>query len=190
MPRTVFAKRKTPAQQKRSDAARKRVHSGERAEQIVAKLNDQCAEAGVAWIRKLPTPWKVIRQTRAGLLVAPVKKSGVDYMGHMRDGRAVYMEVKYVEGKYFDPKLIKPWQKDELDRAQASGAVALVVIVWKGSLWERVFVVPWNWVCTVKATETFYLNFWCATAMPDGAITTTGSTYLHEIPLKPSEPAP
>jgi penicillin-binding protein-related factor A (putative recombinase) len=140
------------------------VRSGAGAETTVAALHKECADVGVAWMRKVPTPFRVIRSVRGGVLAVPCEKAGVDYVGHMADGRAVYVEVKLVTGPTFLMSRVKPQQREELTRASSHGALAVLLLICK----ERPYALPWAmWMCaisikmdTLAPSPRVYLSEW------------------------------
>lgn len=178
MSATVYVKRKSPTQCKRSESARQSVRSGGVAEGVIASLNARCAAACVAWLRKIPTPYRVLRSVAGGLLCVPQEKSGADYVGHMSDGRAVYLEVKLVTGETLAPSRVKRWQSAELATAHAHGCLALIALVTPDRL---VYVVPWFAIFTADNVR--------LSAMPQWLVT-GDAPYLERFLLKAADYAP
>ncbi len=122
----------------RSSAAQSaRASTGNRAEDIVGALHEACAAAGVAWVRKLPTPMRALGKGRAVFTA----KSGVDYMGHHADGRAVYVEAKKCDDDRFYLSKIPQHQRDELDLATSHGCIAVLVVIL--GVRRDVYAMPW-----------------------------------------------
>jgi penicillin-binding protein-related factor A (putative recombinase) len=144
--RAYLAKHGKRIQQSGEQRARKR--SGDETEEFVETLHQECLDRGIAFVRKLPTPFRVVRSLGKGkLLCVPEKKSGADYVGHMLDGsgRGVFAEVKRCTDRSFPLSRIEEHQREELDRAHEAGVVALVVIVYGPTLARAdLFPVPWN----------------------------------------------
>lgn len=130
-----------------SSQQRKRKRSGDETEDFVEELHEKCEERGIAFVRKLPTPIRVIRRVGGGKVLGHFEeKSGVDYVGHMLDGsgRGVFAEIKRCTSRSFPLSRIEDHQRAELDRAHDAGAVSVVVIVYGESLERPVlFAVPW-----------------------------------------------
>jgi hypothetical protein len=108
-----------------------RSKAGNRAEDLAELLNAQCAAQGVAWLWRVPTPTRVVGKGKPGapLPMAFVKRATVDYLGVMRDGRGVAVEVKRLEGKRLNLGRIEPHQRACLDLVAAAGGVAVLLVV-------------------------------------------------------------
>ena len=114
---------------RKSSVQSKRVKAGSAAESLVDRANAQLARLGIAYVRKLPTPMKIIGKTPRGLLAVHDAKSGVDYIGNTSQGIAVYAEAKHVSKWSFPLARLETHQLDELRRAQRDGCLAVLVIV-------------------------------------------------------------
>lgn len=131
---------------------RARQASGEDAEDLVARLHEVCAVHGVARVRKRPTPFRVLGAgpRKGTLLVVPAEKAGVDYHGHLRGGRAVYIEAKRVEGERLPLARLEPNQVKELREATADGALGVVLVL--AGRAPKVCPVPWSAVAAHLAS--------------------------------------
>jgi hypothetical protein len=117
---------------------------GEAGEAFVGQHHTRCALEGVAYITKRPTPWRVIgKGPREGtLLVVPEAVAGVDYTGWLLDGtgRVVVAEAKHTtDGRVDLAKQITSSQREELELAVGSAAVAVLLVVHDRTLYAP----PW-----------------------------------------------
>jgi penicillin-binding protein-related factor A (putative recombinase) len=85
--------------------------------------------------------FKVIGKCARGLIVVPEKKGGVDYVGHMADGRAVYVEAKRCTARLFPLSRVEPHQQQALERAMCGGALAILLLIYGPR--RDVYAVPW-----------------------------------------------
>lgn len=155
-----------PPKRRRSSADQSaRARTGNRAEDIVEELHAVCSASSVAWIRKLPTPMRPLGRGRAVF----VAKSGVDYMGHHADGRAVYVEAKKCDDARFYLSKIPEHQSAELSIANAHGCIAVLLVILGGDA----FAVPWWLARTTKRID----REWLA-SMDIGATTARDRAYL------------
>lgn len=128
-----------------------RAKHGNETEAFVATLNEACARAGVAWLDKVPTNMRVVGRSGAMVRAVFAQKAIADFVGVLRGGRAVAVEVKRVEVTIskrshapLPPSLslsrVEPHQRDYLDRVDAAGGLALLLVV-HGPL--AAYAVPW-----------------------------------------------
>jgi penicillin-binding protein-related factor A (putative recombinase) len=133
------------APRRRSSAAQSaRASTGNRAEDVIGAMHEECARWGVAWVRKLPTPMRALGKDRAVFTA----KSGVDYMGHDASGRAVYVEAKKCAGNRFYLSAIPKHQREELNRATEHGCIAVLVVILGTQ--RAVYALPWWYVRDMK----------------------------------------
>ena len=110
--------------------------SGSGGEALVKAQHDECYRRGVAHMRKVPTETAGKNGERWFR-----ERSGVDFKGMLRGGRACYVEVKTCNtGKRFYLSFVEPHQRAELDDCHQFGGLALVVLV-RGNV-----VMPRRWV--------------------------------------------
>lgn len=122
---------------------RARKRSGDDTEALVEQLNEALRLRGIAYLRKIPTPFKEIGRCAKGIIVVPRKKSGVDYQGMLLDGsgNAVYVEAKRVTTRRFHLSRVEPHQKKELDLVLDHAGIAVLLLVY-GPL-KAVYAIPW-----------------------------------------------
>lgn len=114
-----------------SEAGRRRRSAGKAAEDALQIVHVAAMNRSAAWIRKVPTAYKVIQSLGNGrLVVVPEEKVGVDYVGVLPGGRALYVECKKCSDDIFPVSNVAPNQRQELDEASRLGASCWVVIVW------------------------------------------------------------
>jgi hypothetical protein len=114
---------------------------------------------GLALIEKIHNAWDVRRRLNEKEVVCvPGVKTGVDYRGVLRGGRALYVECKSCSSSSFPLSNIQKNQVDQLTAAEDLGAACFLVIVWdpdgvaaKASLREMGFpggpvlvALPWS----------------------------------------------
>ncbi len=116
-----------------SSVQSRRAKGGNHAEDLVEDLNAECAAAGVAHLWRVPTPTKVVGvgEARKGrcLQMVHTKRATVDFLGVMRDGRAVAVEVKRLEGRRLNLGRVEPQQRACLDLVADAGGVAVLLVV-------------------------------------------------------------
>lgn len=131
---------------RRSSADMSRVQrSGASGEAVAASLHMAERVLGVATVRKLPTPLRIIGTCSRGLICCPEERSTVDHFGHMKDGtgRAVVVESKTLrEGRFNFKSMLKPHQRDALDEATEDGCVAALLIFYGPLLTTH--AIPWT----------------------------------------------
>jgi penicillin-binding protein-related factor A (putative recombinase) len=132
-----------------SETQRERKQSGDRAEGLVELLHKQCEIDRVAWVRKLPTEVKVRRKGKQIVGAKHVAKAGCDYVGMMRGGRHVVVEVKRCTTKRFSLARVEPHQREDLDRVLANDGVAVLLVVYGPH--STAHAVPWV-ECVGRAT--------------------------------------
>lgn len=114
---------------------RARVKAGDAAEGFVEHLHRVCELQGVARVARVSTHLRLV----AGGKVVPARKGTVDFLGCLRGGRMVAVEVKSCAAGRLDLDRLPPHQRAHLDAYDALGALALVLVV-HGAL---AYAVPW-----------------------------------------------
>lgn len=112
-------------------AAKKRQASGAAAEELLewAHLLGRNQGSVTAW--KAPTPLKILKEMGANqVLCAKERKSGADYYGVLKGGRAFLAECKSCQSANFSLRNIEDHQIAFLDEWEAMGASCWLVIVW------------------------------------------------------------
>ncbi len=152
-------KAKRSAAQVASDK-RRNAKGGGIGEAVAERLHAECARQGVARMRKMPTPMKVIGRCVRGLIAVYSARSGVDYHGSLTsNGRAVYVEVKRCTSKKaFAMSEVEPHQRKELDYAWTTGAVAVLLVVF-GPL-DTPCAAPWRDVREMVTLDWETLRQW------------------------------
>lgn len=118
---------------------KRRQKLGADAERAFAALFKACEVAGVGVLRKRPTNVVV---GEGGPIYTGT--AGVDFTGHVRGGRAVYLEAKHCQEPRFPLDMLRPSQRAELARAHADKCLAGVVILVGPVLVAWVSAVPWH----------------------------------------------
>jgi penicillin-binding protein-related factor A (putative recombinase) len=120
--------------------------SGARAEELLDVYHQACELAGIATMRRVGTPLRVVGKPGAGAQVgaAFTKKSTVDYLGWTSTGRVIAIEVKSIQLAADDRQVfplanLKEHQRQELERVLVAGGIAVVAIFVNGQL----YVLPW-----------------------------------------------
>jgi len=112
--------------------------AGKQGEAVAEELFRTSALLGLGVLRKRPTNVVVVggeaRHTAA---------AGCDYHGHLRGGRAVYVEVKRATSGRLPCEELRQSQRDELARAERDGAIA-VVLVLADAIGSAVYALPWR----------------------------------------------
>lgn len=107
---------------------------GERAEDQVRAANRRYAAEAAAWVKKRPTPVKVLGPVQGGRFRACWEaKAGCDFAGVLAGGRGLVMELKTSSGPSLPlaqrGKLtLKPSQAAELEQVHQLGGLALVLV--------------------------------------------------------------
>ena len=114
---------------------------GEALESALDRQHDAYRAAGLADVRKVPTPVQVMGPTRRdarGRTTFPATfaaRASCDFEGVLADGRAVRIEAKHREGDRLRLADVQPQQVDALRWAHDHGAVALLVVRLGGECW-------------------------------------------------------
>ena len=148
------------------------------------------AMLNLAYVVKRPTSWKPLRPVPGGMLCVPEKQSGVDYVGVLADGRALFIEAKRHTGSSFPLDRIEPQQKEEMERVRrvSSGAVRLLVIEWFPTSQRDLqtlslvqglsVIVPVSWAFIERASATLGCKSIPASILMEYAAPKTAKTYL------------
>jgi hypothetical protein len=117
----------------------RRQRSGADAEAVVEAMLRASEVAGLGRLRK-----RHVRVIKRGGELTYCAPSGCDYHGHLRGGRAVYLEVKHTTEPRFALKNIRSAQVEELDRAADDGCVAVVLVLFGPAPHVAVaYALPW-----------------------------------------------
>lgn len=128
--------------QKRITGARNKA-SGEMFERACDSLFGELRARRFAHIQKTPEPLRVCGRTQKPGLFAAVftKQAQPDYQGTMQSGQSVVIEAKYTDSERIQPERITDMQAAELDRHEAMGAVAAVIVCFG---YKSFGIVPWE----------------------------------------------
>ncbi len=142
---------------KRSGAEMSRTRSlaGEAFERELSSAFAYAAQSGAAWITKRPTPVRITSKRAGGIVTGKLTGSpGVDYVGVLRGGRAIYLEAKRCSDGVFRLAAILPEQWSEMARVAPLGAARVLVVRWQpdtdkgrallGGRLVAICVVPWS----------------------------------------------
>lgn len=149
------------ARERRSRGARRASKHGGRTELLVIGAYHEAAlRRGVAYMEKIATPHRRIGPAPVGatpgaFVAVYAKNPSVDCFGYTLRGtpRAIAEEVKGVSvtrksGDFapFNMGRLEGHQREALDRAHASGHIAIVTLVFGDGVSARVYVIPWSWM--------------------------------------------
>lgn len=118
---------------------KQRQRIGAQAEKVLVAMFDACALAGLGVLRKRPTNIVVHEG-----IARHTGTAGCDFSGHLRGGRAAYLEAKHTDGPRFSFAMLRETQRAELARAHADGALAAVAVLVGPLVCAWVSVVPWS----------------------------------------------
>lgn len=125
--------KKAPARVRSGRAARAR---GEGHETALDAQHAAYARAGLAYIARVPTPMRVLGAVSGGVCRAAfAARSTVDYLGTMRGGRAVALELKARAGKRLAAADLPEHQWAALRAVQRLGGLALVLVILDDGAW-------------------------------------------------------
>lgn len=117
---------------------------GRATEDMLGIAHNSLGARGIAWIRKIPTPVKVLRPMKDGKFMAVFAGSaGADYVGTLQGGRAVVVEAKELKkGASLPVSRFTQAELDHLTVTEDAGGLAIVFIrrVSDGGLWA----IPWH----------------------------------------------
>jgi hypothetical protein len=121
-----------PRQRRSTTHQRARAKSGNKAEDGIEQLHVACRMAGVANVRRVPTPTR-LKRLDGRLLAVHSGKQGIDCRGWMMDGtgRGVAVEIKKLSrlGEKFYLNQVTAEERRDLDCAFASRCVAVLMVV-------------------------------------------------------------
>jgi len=110
---------------------------GRSLEELVALVLAVYEEKGVAVVRRVPDPWKVVRRDGRAAVAFPVKKGLVDYLGVWR-GIGVAFDCKETGGR-FELGKVPQHQFDFLLAWESCGGLAGVLVwFWRAGLFAWV----------------------------------------------------
>lgn len=95
-------------------------------EELVALANDQYLARGIAKVRKLPTPYRIVRRGKA-MQAIPAEKSGLDYIGVVA-GLAITFDCKETAGVSLPLANLHQHQIDEATEWESNGGVAFWLV--------------------------------------------------------------
>lgn len=114
----------------KSEAGKRRQAVGAAAEELIEWAHTLGRNQGRVAAWKAPTPLKILKEMGADqVLCAKERKSGADYYGVLKGGRAFVAECKSCQSANFSIRGIKPHQISFLDEWAAMGASCWLVIV-------------------------------------------------------------
>jgi hypothetical protein len=145
-------------------------------ESALGQLHDLYRAQGRADIRRRPHETRTVR-VDGHVRVINAAKTGADYAGVLRGGRAISVEAKSIdEGSKRGASLtgLRDWPAAELDELRsvaALGGVAVIVADVRAGAWAGRYVVPvtgagWNVECAPVALTVSFA--WGARRVPDG----------------------
>jgi len=104
---------------------------GAASEDVLSLIHQVARNRKIALVDKVPSGWKIIRRVSdVEFVCVPSEKTGVDYRGVLKGGRALFVECKSCSSGTFDLKGIQANQLSELDAADDLGAACVLAIVW------------------------------------------------------------
>ncbi len=161
--RPTKARKAYPAGSQAGRAAR--AH-GEALEAALERVHDAYRAAGIADVRKVPTPVQVMGPTRRdarGRTTFPATfaaRASCDFEGILSDGRAVRIEAKHREGDRLRLADVQPQQVAALRWADDHGALALLVVRLGADAWA---VPAWRlWTCAERSWTSRHLDGYAA----------------------------
>jgi penicillin-binding protein-related factor A (putative recombinase) len=148
MPRSSNATRPLPAGSVRV-IQRARKANGDATEALIERMHSAMLSLGIARMRKIPTPMRIVGGKAPRFTAVFAKPSGVDFVGHTltSPSRPVYVEVKRVSAWRLPFSRIEPQQREELESVTRSNGIAIVLVVVDG---RDVCAVPWH---AIEAAE-------------------------------------
>lgn len=140
------AKQALAAQGRKATRNAKKANLGVPTEKRVQQSIDRMAASGVAYLTKIPTPFKVCGMRNGFMQARPEKRSIVDFLGFTSDGRVVAIEVKSVSSDpaRFYLRDVPDQQREYLDRVvSCDGCGYLLVDFPTLDAW---YLIPWGTV--------------------------------------------
>ena len=116
----------------------KRQRIGAETERRFVALLEASELAGLGVLRKRPTA-VVVRAGKPRF----TGTAGCDFSGHLRGGRAAYVELKHVDVPRLSLDMLRPSQRAELARAHADGALAAIAVFVGPLARAWLSVLPW-----------------------------------------------
>ena len=109
--------------------AKRNKASGQMFENIISHSCDCYEREMLAKIEKQEEALAPIKPMGAGRFLAAYKeRSGVDYKGTLKGGRAIVFEAKHTDTEVMERKRVKEWQLEYLKTHHELGAVAFVLV--------------------------------------------------------------
>lgn len=120
---------------------RSHAHRGAFLERIIDMANNKYRNAGVADIRKVPTPFKPLKTTAGKVTGHFEKPTWVDYSG-VYDGRAIIFDAKQTASTNFPLANISLHQFELLKSWSRNGARAFLVVYF--SAYDKYYLLPFE----------------------------------------------
>lgn len=170
---------------KKPNRGKVRQKHGDEAEQVIEKmLNGEygCNFAGLGVLHKRHA-LITINEKGERIYKAP---AGVDFTGHLKGGRACYIEVKFTSDQQLDLKILTEDQIKELDRALQDGACCALCVVHGETPKHpqaRVSAIPWHVVkhaqkLGYKYLDLDYLEAWL---LPSNTLLLNHKAFKEEV---------
>jgi len=121
-----------------------RANRGIPTEQRARESAERMASQGIAWLSKVPTPWRVCGRKGAFVQCVPAEKAIVDFVGYDYEGRFVCVEVKSDSSPTarFYLRAVPGQQRAYLDNATAMGGRAYLLVDFPNcGAW---YLIPWH----------------------------------------------
>lgn len=119
--------------------------SGAMFETLISRSCAWYQELGTAKISKQEEPMKPIRAYAAGrFLACYTKKSGVDYKGVLKGGRAVAFEAKHTDTQVMERSRLEEWQLQDLRDYSRLGAETFVLLSFGLERFYRIPFAEWD----------------------------------------------
>lgn len=131
-------------------SGRANAKGGLSAEAILQGMHDDHARAGIAYLHKVPTEYRVVRDLGGGLFNGRYcKKPGTDFRGVMLDGsnRGVWVECKREADSLgrFQLSEVRDAQVKMLDDAERVRDVTVLAVFFGPLVLPSLFAIPWWW---------------------------------------------
>lgn len=123
--------RKTPSASS-SSRGKARRSIGASSEGLIEMVHAMGANRGLLLSEKIQNAWRVMRRiSDKEVVCVPGVKTGVDYRGVLKGGRALYAECKHCSSPSFGLSNVQENQWNQLSAAEDLGAACFLLIVWE-----------------------------------------------------------
>ncbi|MFF5994254.1 Holliday junction resolvase RecU [Lysinibacillus sp. KU-BSD001] len=119
-------------------------HRGKFLERVIDIANTKYRNAGLADIRKIPTPVQIKHDTGREVIGRKEKAEWVDYAG-VCNGRAVVFDAKETRGKNFPLKNLHDHQYELLKSWYQKGAISFLLVYFKEL--DKYYRLPFKPLC-------------------------------------------